>query len=206
MTQAQGSGVPSLHWNDGDGEPQVLMLPPGRWRVTVGRRLHSDVALSWDVEVSREHALLERGGEGWLLVDEQLSRNGSFVNGVRLDGRQPLEDEDRLRFGRTELVYRCPTPAVAPSRPQSDGRLAQLTDSQRRVLIALCRPMVQTDSATPATNQEIAAEVLLSVHAVAAHMHDLAERLGLSHLPEDEKRTRLVAVVLRVGLLTAADF
>jgi hypothetical protein len=182
------------------------MLPPGRWRVTIGRRLHSDVALSWDVEVSREHALLERNGEGWMLVDEELSRNGSFVNGVRLDGRRALQDEDRLRFGRTELVYRGQSPPVAQPRPDSDGRLARLTDSQSKVLIALCRPMVQSDSAMPASNQEIAAEVVLSVHAVAAHMHDLAERFGLSHLPEDEKRTRLVAVVLRVGLLSPADF
>jgi predicted component of type VI protein secretion system len=206
MTQVDGASIPFLHWSDADGEQQILQLPPGRARFTIGRRLHSDVALSWDIEISRTHAVLERAGEEWILADEGLSRNGSFVNGSRVDGRRTLQDEDRLRFGRTEVVYRCSSPAATQSRPDGDGSLARLTASQLGVLVALCRPMVESDAAAPATNQEIAAEVSLSVHAVAAHMHDLTERFGLSHLPEDEKRTRLVAVVLRVGLLAPADF
>ncbi len=47
-------------------------------------------------------------GVEWVLVDEGLSRNGSFVNGERVEGRRLLDDGDELRFGRTLLRYRAP--------------------------------------------------------------------------------------------------
>jgi pSer/pThr/pTyr-binding forkhead associated (FHA) protein len=238
VTAAEHAGVPFLYWRDGDGEQRLFRLSAARSQVTIGRRVQSDVALSWDPEISRAHAVLEPGGQTWVLVDEGMSRNGSFVNGSRVDGRWPLRDRDRLRFGKTELIFRdpraveaeaplaAPAPAAPPEQPPPVEQLppleqpppveaepaapatgaAHLTESQRKVLVALCRPMVQSDSGTPASNQEIAGEVYLSVHAVSSHMHDLADRFGLAHLPEDEKRARLVAVVLRVGLIRPEDF
>ncbi len=234
MTDAEGAGAPFLQWRDGEGRQHTLMLAPEWARVTVGRSFRSDMPLAWDLEISRAHAVLEAAGADWTLVDDGLSRNGTFVNGNRVDGRQLLQDQDRLRFGKTEVLYRRPSaggapeaaappveapplpppveppapPRVEPPEPRSAGATgaSHLTGSQRRVLIALCRPMVQSGSAMPATNQEIAAEVSLSAHSVAAHMQDLTERFGLGHLPEDEKRTRLVAVVLRLGLLSPDDF
>jgi hypothetical protein len=100
-------------------------------------------------------------------------------------------------------VSRVEAPAPPPTAATG---ASHLTLSQRNVLIALCRPMVQSDAAMPATNQEVAAETFLSVHSVSAHMQDLTERFGLGHLPEDEMRARLVAVVLRLGLLSPDDF
>src|SRR5947209_1659621 len=84
LIEAEALGVPFLHWLDADGEQHILMLTNERPRVTVGRRAHCDVALTWDQEVSREHALLEPVGEDWTLIDDGLSRNGSFVNGNQI--------------------------------------------------------------------------------------------------------------------------
>ena len=66
------------------------------------------MALSWDDQVSSIHAELTRLGEDWLLIDDGLSRNGSFVNGERLSGRCRLRDGDRLRFGATEVTFHAP--------------------------------------------------------------------------------------------------
>jgi predicted ArsR family transcriptional regulator len=77
---------------------------------------------------------------------------------------------------------------------------------QRKVLIALCRPVHQSASAIPATNRQIAEEVYLTVDAVKAHLRVLFERYGLSQLPQNEKRTRLVASVLDGGALAPRDF
>ena len=55
-----------------------------------------------------------------MLVDEGLSRNGSFVNGERVDGRRLLDDGDELRFGQTLLRYRAPF-QVAEQHPGCDG-------------------------------------------------------------------------------------
>jgi hypothetical protein len=208
LIEAERVGVPFLHWRDGAGEQHILTLPSERGRVTVGRRDQSDVPLTWDAEVSRAHALLEPVGEAWTVVDDGLSRNGSFVNGSRVHGRHRLQDRDRMCFGNTHVVYREP---AAEHDSESTARAAgapavPLSDTQRKVLIALCRPVVESSSATPATNPQIAAEVFLSVDAVKAHLRLLFERFGLGDLPQNEKRGRLVAIVLGQGILARHDF
>jgi hypothetical protein len=206
---AEAAGVPFLHWLDADGEQHILMLGEDRPRVTVGRRTDCDVPLSWDAEVSRKHALLEPIGEDWTLVDDNLSKNGSFVNGTQVRGRHRLNDRDRLCFGVTYVTYREATHAEgseSTARPPGAAGQIPLTDIQRKLLIALCRPIMESTSTTPATNPQIAAEVHLSVDAVKAHMRDLFVRFGLGDLPQNEKRNRLVVAVLASGLLAPHDF
>lgn len=209
LIEAERTGMPFLHWRDGAGEQHIQMLAPDRARVTIGRREQSEVPLTWDHEVSRAHALLEPVGEEWTLVDDGLSRNGSFVNGSRVHGRQRLHDRDRMCFGNTHVVYHEPasgqgseSTARAPGSPNA----VPLSHMQRKVLIALCRQIVDSSSATPATNPQIAAEVFLSVDAVKAHLRVLFERFGLGDLPQNEKRSRLVSIVLSSGVLAPHDF
>jgi hypothetical protein len=209
VIEAERTGLPFLHWRDAAGEQQVMMLTPDRARVTIGRREQSDIALTWDAEVSRAHALLEPVGEEWTLVDDGLSRNGSFVNGSRVHGRHRLHDRDRMCFGNTHVVFR----ATAGERgSESTARAAgaptavPLTERKRKVLIALCRPVVDSRSATPATNPQIADEVYLSVDAVKSILRELFDQFGLGELPQNEKRGRLVALVLDSGVLAPHDF
>lgn len=209
VIEAEATGVPFLHWLDGDGEQHILLLADDRPRVTVGRRPHCDVALTWDQEVSREHALLEPVGADWTLVDDGLSRNGSFVNGNQIRGRHRLSDRDRLCFGTTHVTFRESSGAEASestARPPGAAGQIPLTEIQRKLLIALCRPIIESASTTPATNPQIAAEVHLSVDAVKAHMRDLFVRFGLGELPQNEKRNRLVVAVLASGLVAPHDF
>jgi hypothetical protein len=209
LIEAEATGVPFLHWLDADGEQHILMLTDDRPRVTIGRRAHCDVPLSWDQEVSREHALLEPVGEDWTLIDDGLSRNGSFVNGTQIRGRHRLSDRDRLCFGVTHVTYREARPpegSESTARPPGAAGQIPLTEIQRKLLIALCRPIMESTSTTPATNPQIAAEVHLSVDAVKAHMGDLFVRFGLGALPQNEKRNRLVVTVIASGLLAPHDF
>jgi FHA domain len=209
IMDAEKAGVPFLHWLDKERELHILMLPPERARVTIGRREQSDVPLTWDSQVSREHALLEPVGEDWTLIDDGLSMNGSYVNGDRIRNRRRLADRDRLCFGDTHVQYREPAPAegsVSTARaPGSPGGVL-LTETERKVLIALCRPIQESESVTPATNPQIAAEIHLSVEAVKAHMSDLFKRFGLGDLPQNEKRTRLAALVRESGLVAPHDY
>ena len=209
LIEAEATGVPFLHWLDADGEQHILMLTSERPRVTVGRRAACDVALTWDQEVSREHALLEPVGEDWTLVDDGLSRNGSFVNGNQIRGRHRLSDRDRLCFGVTHVTYheaKATEASESTARPVGAASQIPLTPTQRKLLIALCRPIMESTSTTPATNPQIAAEVHLSVDAVKAQMRDLFVRFGLGELPQNEKRNRLVMTVVASGLLAPHDF
>ena len=51
---------PFLLYADRDNREQVLSLEPGVTQVSVGRLSSSDLPLSWDGQVSRQHARLER--------------------------------------------------------------------------------------------------------------------------------------------------
>ena len=101
-------GDPYLVYRDGHDREEVLSLPESWQRVAVGRSLNMDLVLSWDSEVSNLHAELQRLGDSWLVVDDGISRNGSFVNGQRVEGRRRLLDGDELRFGSTLMTFRAP--------------------------------------------------------------------------------------------------
>ena len=201
-------GEPFLLYRSADGEQRLLELAADASPVTIGRRGEASVALTWDSEVSRLHSTIERIGEDWVLIDDGLSRNGSFVNGARMLGRHRLEDGDRLCFGETVVLYRDPgdghSAATAPL--QASALTVPLTPTQRKVLIALCRPVSESAFATPATNREIAEEVFLSVDAVKAQLRVLFDRFGLEALPQNQKRARLAASTLVGGLLSPRDF
>jgi class 3 adenylate cyclase len=44
-------------------------------------------------------------GAHWLIGDDGVSRNGTFVNGERLNGRRRLRHGDVIRIGRTALAF-----------------------------------------------------------------------------------------------------
>jgi pSer/pThr/pTyr-binding forkhead associated (FHA) protein len=206
--EAERAGEPFLIYRDGDGAQVIFTLNPGAARITIGRRPENDVALDWDAEISRVHAQLEPVGRDWALIDDGLSRNGSYVNGEQIHGRRRLRDGDRLCFGETPLLFCAPerehsltTAAVKTGR----GDLP-LSDVERRVLIGLCRPLRDTAYATPATNREIADEVHLSVDAVKAHLRVLFDRFDLGDLPQNQKRARLAALALVNGFVKQHDF
>ncbi len=205
---AERSGEPFLHWRGAGDELVIKALPEEMFRVTIGRDDGADITLEGDVRISRQHAFLERVAGGWTLVDDGLSRNGSYVNGARVRARHRLTDGDRICLGESDLIYRAAaavgaeeTVAVAEAEAARN-----LTEMQRKVLVALCRPVYASESATPATNREIAEELICSVDSVKAYLRVLFERFGLSELPQNEKRARLVATALVSGVLAAHDF
>ena len=205
MLAAERDGGPFLAYKDGEGE---LRLEPlhGLERTSVGRAEHNGVVLGWDPEVSRTHAQLELVGGDWTLVDDGLSRNGSFVNAERISGRRRLADGDVVRLGRTSLLFRAPRRALETTMVGDGGSAAPLSDAQQRVLVALCRPLVTPGGAdVPATNREIADELHLSLDGVKSHVKALFEKLGIEDLPQYQKRTRLAQRAIALGLVASRD-
>jgi pSer/pThr/pTyr-binding forkhead associated (FHA) protein len=79
---------------------RTLILQEGTY--DVGRM--SDCWLTLDDElVSRYHARLHVTADGFV-AEDLGSRNGTFVNGERIEGRKPLGDGDKLRIGREVMV------------------------------------------------------------------------------------------------------
>lgn len=192
--------VASLHYQDGEGDVRRFDLGDGLDRVLVGRSPRCEVTLAWDDHVSRVHAVLERLGADWLVADDGLSRNGTFVNGERLAGGRRLRHEDRLRLGQTVLVFRS---SVAPELPSTalGQRGVQVSTAQRAVLRALCRPLLTGGSLNPATNREIADELHLQEDTVKEHLKELFRRFRLEQVRPNEKRQQLARRARDAGLL-----
>jgi hypothetical protein len=177
-------------------------------RVVIGRDVGNDLVLPWDVEVSRVHAILERLAGSWTVVDDDLSRNGTFVNGQRVRGRRRLNDRDVLRVGATELIYRNPLADAGETvRGSGNAAIAGVTPSQQRVLVALCRPLLDTDGpgATPPSNSELAESVGLSTEAVRSHLKTLFKLFEVPDLPQNRKRADLARRALGSGVVSPRD-
>ncbi|MGI8707925.1 MAG: FHA domain-containing protein [Actinomycetota bacterium] len=68
----------------------------------VGRHPESDIFLD-DITVSRRHAEIRRGGDGFSLHDVG-SLNGTYVNRERVEGAE-LRSGDEIQIGKFKLVF-----------------------------------------------------------------------------------------------------
>lgn len=205
--EADRAGTPYLVYREPGAGQRILPLSESA--AVIGRDATCDAPLTWDEQVSRVHVELANLRGHWLVVDDGLSRNGTFVNGERVVGRRRLHNGDRLLVGSTSMFF-CEAQArdrqstAVPAR--EIGRL-DVSPAQRRVLVALCRPFLDGDQfASPSTNQQIADELSLSVAAVKTHLRLLSQRFGLTDVPQNAKRARLVQIAFELEVVTPADF
>jgi FHA domain-containing protein len=196
-------GVPFLSYRDNAGKQQVFDLDGSTPRVRIGRRPTNDIALPWDNEVSRSHASILRAAERWVLIDDGRSRNGSFVNGQRVSDRRALEDGDILRFGDTLILYRAPLATDVRALKWGDPRSTTasatglpdavfLSETQRRVLMALCGVLEEDAKTVGSPDLEIAKQLSLDVQAVRENLWALSHVFDTEELPEEQRVARMV--------------
>jgi DNA-binding NarL/FixJ family response regulator len=74
------------------------------------------------------------------------------------------------------------------------------------VLLALCRPYKDAGGyAAPASNKEIADQLCIGIDAVKTHMRALFLAFGVGHLPQNQKRARLVERAFRTGIVSERE-
>ena len=203
-----GAEGPVLVYRDDTGAQRFFPLGEDKTSLTIGRRSGCDVQLAWDERVSGVHAGLDRVGPDWTLVDDGLSRNGTFLNGERLNGRRRLRDGDTFVLGSTSVRFRNTRRESTQLTTVGEQLVtaASLYPTQRQIVMALCRPYKHDDPyATPASNQQIADEMFLSVDAVKTHLRILFQKFHIEDLPQNQKRVKLVERVLGLGLVSRKD-
>ena len=128
-------GAPLLIYRDDDVQ-RIAQIKEDRGALWIGRSPSADVSLPGDSEVSKLHAQVEHVGNDCTLVDDGLSRNGSFVNEERISGRRMLRDGDVIRVGRTRIRFRSPGAGADSTVISTDlAAAAGVSPAQRRVLI-----------------------------------------------------------------------
>ena len=98
-----------IHSSDG----KTKALPLNQSRYTIGRSSASELCYPDDAGLSRQHFALEAQGEQWMVRDLG-SKNGTYVNGVRIAEPVTLGPNDRITAGHlmVEFADRMDTPAA----------------------------------------------------------------------------------------------
>lgn len=94
---------PSLMIKHADGSTQQFLLNKPVTNIGRSHRLNNDLVLERDGMVSKRHAQIALGPEGFTITDLG-STNGIWVNDERTSD-SPLRTGDHIRLGTTELVF-----------------------------------------------------------------------------------------------------
>jgi tetratricopeptide (TPR) repeat protein len=84
-----------------DGLRKGERVDVGASGLIVGRSLDANVSLGEDVTVSKQHARIARTPSGQMYVEDLGSRNGTYVNDMKIVGRHDLRAQDTIRIGST---------------------------------------------------------------------------------------------------------
>ena len=82
----------------------------GQPETRLGRRPDNDIRID-EISVSGRHALIEAAPNAYLegtvdyYITDSNSTNGTFVNELRIEGRQRLNSHDRVRIGWNEFRF-----------------------------------------------------------------------------------------------------
>ena len=85
-----------------DGQMKTVPLSGGR--LAVGRSSAVELSFPEDAGLSRQHFAFEPEGDEWTIQD-QGSKNGTFVNNIPLKARLILKPGDRITAGHLVIVY-----------------------------------------------------------------------------------------------------
>ncbi len=156
VIHAERVGEPFFVYRGPGGDQRIVHFEAGRPKLTIGRNSAADLSLEWDDQVSALHAVIERHAGELTLLDDGLSRNGSFVN------EQPVHGDEKAP-GRGRGAVRAHGGAGPPPR-----RFAPELDLERAA------------SGAGRRNQDIANALHLSVAAVKLHLRALFEKFDVS--------------------------
>lgn len=176
---------------------------------------HYDLVVD-DPRVSSSHARFARLGRAWH-VEDRGSRNGTFVNGQRVD-RAELADLDVIDLGHTLLRYRTQIEGRAPEAfelsPADDRGLVSILPSVQQHLAEL------RTAATSGITVLLQGETGTGKEVVARTIHQLSKRSGdfvainCGALPRERVAAELFgwkrgafpgAIADQIGLIRAAD-
>ena len=73
--------------------------------ITIGRAPSNTIQII-DTAASRKHCLVRKDPEDTFTLVDMGSGNGTIVNGERVRNEQQLEPEDRIKIGKTILVFK----------------------------------------------------------------------------------------------------
>lgn len=157
-------------------------LDPSR-KTLLGRGTDCHVSVP-DPMCSRVHAVITYEDEGWIVRDQQ-SRNGTLVNGQKIDHEATLGDGHELQIGSYQFEFHLSEePATAAS---DDVSLTQTIVQDLPIAVQQTNQEVLAALPTPEQVQELVLLYQLSIHLLGCEEPEEVIRVSLGLLRERTK-------------------
>ncbi|MDP9169336.1 MAG: GAF domain-containing protein, partial [Acidobacteriota bacterium] len=143
---------------------QSRFIPLTHERITLGRSGTAELCFADDHGLSRQHLAIEHSAEGWFLHD-LASKNGTILNGVKLEGSALLKPGDRIMAGHLILV--CGGEGDSPFAPPVvtfDPTESEGERTSSSTVITNLEGVIRTDK-TPGDSGFAAAQVSALIRA-----------------------------------------
>jgi len=99
-------------------------------KTKIGRDINQDICISSDKHISSEHAsLLFKNGTCEII--DNMSSNGTFINGVETNQRVELKNYDIIKLGKTEFRFILAEPPVDNIFEDSDCKSKEIEENNR---------------------------------------------------------------------------
>ncbi len=176
---------------EGSKWTDVYRLTPGQ-AVTIGRAPTNHIVVK-DERCSRSHAEIFLTDDHWIVRDLD-SRNGTFVDGKRLDGDYQLRPEDEIRIGAFQMKFVLDVAKVFPDAGVIPRKAGPHADTLKEGDL----PFVEPDLANDAES------VLADDFHPAQIMHRTYQTKFLKQASDEDsgipKGARAATVLCRLGL------
>lgn len=197
-----------------DDEGNVTSLPLHHDEYGIGRAEANSIRLT-DRNISRKHAKMRRGPQGWLVSDLQ-SYNGTYVNGVRVVSEQLLQPTDIIQLGdyRIELLDEVAAQPAAPGAPAAPSAPQPIPGHHRPDrLVVVVGPTPGTEFPLDRAELQLigrAEDANISInHSSVSRLHAEIVALGNGRYEVVDKGSangiRINGVELKRGILEAGD-
>jgi pSer/pThr/pTyr-binding forkhead associated (FHA) protein len=196
-----------------DDEGKRTPLPLVRDEYSIGRGEENTVRLT-ERNISRHHATLRQEPSGWVITDTS-SRNGSYVNGVRLVGEHTVTEGDIVQVGDYRLAFTDEEQAATSTDPTKASTIpgggSAAVKPDRLVVVVGPEPGQEFVIQTAVVSIGRAPELDLAIaHASVSRVHAEIHALGGGRYEIIDKASangvRVNGSLLKRGLLEAGDF
>ncbi|HEX5708867.1 MAG TPA: FHA domain-containing protein, partial [Pyrinomonadaceae bacterium] len=166
----------------------------GRLRITIGRSARNDLCIP-DPFASRVHAEVRREGDQYILQDLG-SANGTFYNGVKVEGDVPLNPGGRIQIGETEIVF----------NDKTSGLIAAATIEESDAPAPVPEATIAFDSGHRTTSGLLEAiEGARTQTSGASRFAPKAARQAAQPAPAAAEQSDLLALISKVGVTLLAS-
>lgn len=114
------------------------LFPLGSQPVTLGRSQECTVVVK-NLNASRQHARISKGSGGYLLEDLD-SGNGTYLNGQRISGPQPLKQGDVIKISEESYLFEETTAPIRKTAPPEGLRTTPAPATRRTTTLPTATP------------------------------------------------------------------